>query len=638
MLSKNPSKHLQKNLAELNSSKHTFEDIYSIIFKGEGIFAESSVANDIRKHTRSEMREIISQIALAIQKLTGQNGVFIALDCETRIEWIILFWAILKSGNKPYLVNPNHSVQFINQAFETLEINYTISRKKKAVYNAKNYSFEELEKADISGIEPAVFGNEIALQSSGTSMKQKICIYSGKEITAQIMNANELVYRNPRFQKHYRGKMKILVMLPLYHIFGLFSNHLWLTFWGSVLVFPEKIAPSVIIQTVKLHKVTHIFSVPVFWSGIEKEINSKLAKADEKTVRKFENAKKKALEIQNKSLTAGVWFSSVAFKNIRKNLFGNSVQFCITGGSEASSSSIETLSALGYPLFNGYGMTEIGISAVDFSVSAESRKNPSIGAPLPSYEFAISEEGTLLAKGTSVCKKILVDGKMLENTSFFDTGDLVKAVNGKYYITGRNSDLVISDNGENINPCSVEQMLSLPAAEEFCVFGDEKKKSLVLLLHLPDTSKGKEHTLYSEIMNEISLLPPVYSFKKILYTYSPLKEGGDIKISREKLRKKMLEGKFNEFTAEKKDAVQSGTSEIKDTIKSIYARVLAIPEDKILEDGNFMKDLGGTSLEYISVVYEIEEKFNVRLQVEEENEAFNYSLNDFVNRIEEITK
>lgn len=628
---------MQKSCKALGESNCTFEDIFNIAFNREGIFAETSTPGieKIISYTFSDVKALVETVANGICKITGVKDKYIGLYCENCVEWVVLFWAILKSGNKPYLVNPNHPDSVVKGDFEALGIKNVLTFKAEPRYDADFIEYYDLLKSGEGNCVSSAFGNEIALSTSGTSMKAKICIYSGKEISRQILNSNQLVERNKTFVSLYEGRIKILSVLPFYHIFGLESTHLWFAMFGATLVFPQKLVPGVLLETIKNHKVTHIFAVPIFWHSIEKSIIKETSKLDEKTYKKFKKACETTIKLQNFSVKGGLLYARKVLKPVRNKIFGDSVKFCISGGSFIKESAMECINGLGYQLFNGYGMTEIGISSVDFSPKAKNRLKPSIGVPFSSAEYSVNKDGELLVKGESLCKKLIIDGKAMGLVDWFGTGDLAEQRNGKYYLKGRSSDLVLSENGENYNPHILEQSLSLPSVSDFCIMGDENNEHLVLVLQL---SKGFCEDVKNRIDKEISSVSSdgACIFKKIYYTFEPLISGKDIKISRVKLKNKMLNGELGDYNALSGEnmPVNENDSQVKAVIKGFFAELLCVDEADIQDNAHFMNDLGGTSLDYMTLVFRVENHFGISLQAE--GEGFNYTLKDFVIRVEDL--
>lgn len=632
-----PAQIAKANCKRLAESNRTFEDVFNVLFSQKGIVAEQG--NEI--YSFEEARNEVSLTAGAINKLTdGQTDTFIALDCPNCYEWIVLFWAIMKSGNKPLLVNARQPDSSTVSILNTMNVSLVLRLNTEKDHGRKVLTYSEIKKNRCALPDGIGFGNAMALSTSGTTLNEKICVYSGEEIVAQILNSDQLTERNRTFGASYKGKAKILAVLPLYHIFGLEASSLWYTFFGATLVFPEQISASVVTETVREHKVTHIFAVPMLWSGIEKSLLRQLNEQGDKTVNKFNKAKKLSVKLQNISPALGIAFARIAFKKIRRRTFGDSVRFCITGGSHVSAETLETLSAIGYPLYNGYGMTEIGIASVDFSPKPKDRIPVTIGTPFSSAEFAVSPEGSLLVKGSSVCKRIIINGKETLFDAWFDTDDLVKKdEKGKYTICGRRSELIINESGENLNPHLAQEMLSIPLARDFAVIGDEKNENPVLVVQYSDTASDDEKSaLADQVSKALATLPTVYSVKETLYTVDAIMDKNDIKISRAKLRARINDGSIRTSTSIFQNSTEDEgeETEIKKALRSMFAFYLGKKEEEIPSRAHFMNELGGTSLDYMSVICEAEREFGVKLKFEADD-SFGYSLNDLARKIEELT-
>ena len=64
------------------------------------------------------------------------------------------------------------------------------------------------------------------------------------------------------------------------------------------------------------------------------------------------------------------------------------------------------------------------------------------------------------------------------------------------------------------------------------------------------------------------------------------------------------------------------------------ADILAVDETEITENGHFMRDLGGSSLDYFTLLGEINNRFGVTLDFE--SEKFGYTLKDFERVVTEL--
>jgi acyl carrier protein len=85
-----------------------------------------------------------------------------------------------------------------------------------------------------------------------------------------------------------------------------------------------------------------------------------------------------------------------------------------------------------------------------------------------------------------------------------------------------------------------------------------------------------------------------------------------------------------------KRAENGEESELKAVLRQMFSDALGLPTDEITDNGHFMNDLGGSSLDYFSLVSAINERFSVTLDYE--GDGFTYTLNDFEKKVKELIK
>ena len=642
-------KRIMQNTKRLSLSQRRFEDIYELIFRNkELIMTEAPTMTRKLLTTYGEVEEKINRLATGIIKKLGVTNRFIGLCGENSTEWIVMFFAILKSGNKPYLINLRQPEDFSRDILTMLDAHSVIVNGDIALnFGIDTFNYGELfdvcEDKDITFPE---FGNEIAISTSGTTLNKKACIYTGYEISEQLINIKGIAKRNGDIVKPYKGKLKQLMFLPLYHIFGLVAVFLWYAFFGATFVFLPDMAPESILRTIRLHRVTQIFAVPLLWHSLEKTLLAKVNAKGEKDARKFERARKLSYKLQAIFPRFGKYIASLMFGEIRKRLLGDSVQFCISGGSYIKESTLRLVNELGYTLANGYGMSEIGISSVDLSKNIKHRVLGSIGLPFDSVKYFKRDNSQLFVVGKSTAARLIVNGEEITLCDLFDTGDIVRFYKkGRPYINGRFSDIVFSDDGENLNPDLAEKAFSIPYAKRFSVLGNLTGEKLMLVVEIPSglVSHQKEAIL-SAIEASNSSLPLSYRVKLIYFTYDEIMQPGAIKVSRSYLKNKIKSGDVSLFASidgkeseKSSDAsfVQEG-EEIRKYIIKVFSELLQLGEDKINPSANFMLELGGSSLDYFTLISELNEKFKITLPFEG-GEGFGYSVDDFEKLIKDLT-
>ena len=618
------------------------ETIYNIIFAhGDNLMTvDASLVGASSRKTYRQAREEIERAARGIVARTkGKTEQYIGLYGENKPQWMILFWAILKSGNTPYLINLRQPAEFTADALKTLGATVTVCVDQAPDFGTEIVSYDQLMQGDESDAE-VPFADGFALSTSGTTLSKKICIYTGKNVAAQILNVMGMMDENPDIVKDRKGQIRHLMFLPLYHIFGLEAVFLWYSFFGSTFVFPPDLNPQNLLRTVRDHNVTHIFAVPLLWSAVEKSVKKEASK-DPKTQTKLERGLKLSRTLQKISPKLGQKIARILFRDVRATLFGDSLIFCISGGSPIKPSTLELLNGMGYHLCNGYGMSEIGITSVDLSKTMEDRLLATIGKPVSSVAYRIDCDGRLLIKGTSLCEKMTVDGLDCPMGEWFNTGDLMtRNEHGQYLISGRASDLVFGEDGENLNPDLAERVFSLPHAGNFTVTGDKDNEKLILVIQIPtDLTNDQQTLLLQEIADGNEKLPLSYKIKEIYFTFDPLLAPNEIKVSRAKLRKQISDGTvrlFDSLGEIPKIEHHADESPLKTELRGIFAEILGISPEDVTDTGHFMNDLGGSSLDYFTLIGKIDEIYGVTLEFETEN--FSYCLQDFVRIIGEQRK
>lgn len=608
---------LAKNGAELAASQKRMQDIFEIMFScGDRVLCEGNDGFRTYKYTFGEIKAQIDIAAAALYQKIGATHSFVALEIENSTEWIIAFWAILKSGNKPYLVNMRYPAALTEQIFKTLKIEHIVCCKSSDL-DGNVIDVADL-KESTADLPDDIFEDEIAFSSSATSMNEVICFYSGVQIAEQILNFKSIVKENPRIAKFYKGGLKQLAFLPFYHVFGLFAVYFWFTFFGCSLVFLRNYSADTILKTCRKHEVTHIFAVPMLWHTIEKQITATVADGGEKLQKKLARGLKAMTALQNICPTIGANIAKKSMSQITEKLFGKSVIFCISGGSYLRDSALKLINGIGYSLHNGYGMSEVGITSVELRKRPKHLNQNSIGRPFDAVQYRIDQNGQLLIKGSTLCTKKLINGQpLIMDDSWFETGDIVEQKGEYYHILGRMGDVVIGENGENINPDSVEKLFCAKSAKQFSVLGlkaeDGEELSMVVQIS-PYATPAVIEGIKNEIYGINNTLPTASAVKSFYFTFEDLAPPTAVKISRTQLVKKIKEGeiKLIPFSALNQSLnVDFEETPIAKAIKEIIAKELAMSPLDITPASHIFYDLGATSIQYFSILSALSEHFEI---------------------------
>ena len=362
----------------------SFDTLFLLMFREkDNIMYEQSEGYRIKKTTYGESERHIISRAESLRQLTPElkHDDVIGLYMENSLDWIELFWAILVAGYKPLMMNTRLPRPLLEDAMRSANCRAVIcdtSKSGSIDRNEPGFSCTVIDPADIKSEEtdpgtgtPEALpcGSELLVMSSGTTENVKVCAYSAEEFYYQIADSFDIIKTCPLAKKHYNGELKLLTFLPFYHVFGLIAMYIWFAFFSRTFVHLADMAPQTIVNTIKRHKVTHVFAVPLFWEKVYAQAMRGIQDRGEKTARKFDRALKLQQKLPRPLDTA---FSKLAFREVRDNLFGESIIFMITGGSFLDPEVQAFFNGIGYRLVNGYGMTEIGITSVELSFKRSS--------------------------------------------------------------------------------------------------------------------------------------------------------------------------------------------------------------------------------------------------------------------------
>lgn len=593
----------------------------------------TNIAFEMIKNKRHVKISYKKYTSLALQKAYSlkrqlrhyPNNTYIILKHANSVEWCVSFWAILLAGYNPVL---------LDNRFTESEVEYAIKQTNAMAIltlDNKKYSIPSLKCDLVSGEEIELkkenMGTSIAFCTSGTSEMFKIFEYDEVAICHQLLNSKELVDGGFGFSQGNRPKLiKNMALLPFNHIFGFIPLFIWYTTLSGTIVFSEEMTPECILETARKLKVTHIFMVPAFWNRIAKNLRKKLEKGTDLEKKFVRNALERGYDIQRLGDPKSLAKAKANSKFVLRSLFGNNIEYLVSGGGYISEQTLKDLNSIGYPTYNGYGMTEAGLVCVENSNKLTDRIKGAIGKPLSSCETMISEEGELLLRGESLHTARIVDGVSIPRNKdeWFKTGDKVVCENGKYHIIGRIKELIIGQSGENINPNTLElKFEKLPFVQNYCIVGIENKgRSSEDVTLVIQTSKKitKEDAL--TILERVESINSTLQIYERVVNVLQVRGHDDLfslaKVPRLKVKKLYQTSpasffNLNSYHENENKEIPAELRELSDEIKMIASEILSIPVEAIKDNSDFINDLGGDSFCYVSLLLKVEEKYQIKL-------------------------
>ena len=592
-----------------------------------------------RTYTYSKYKDNVWFLAKRLSSLFSAipAGSVVGLKLKNSPIWPLMFWAILMTGHPVLLIAANLQHDNTENLLKDAKAKAIIANEEDA-YSIPSFRVNNVRNADEDAFFAANWANEIIFCSSGTTGNIKMMVMNGENICYQIAsvanvpsNGNALM--NP-------GEIRILAMIPFHHIFGFVAVFLLFSFYGKTLVYPNSSSSTDLLNAIRKGSCTHVFSVPIFWDGIAQQLERTTAQQHLST----QELIKKMLAYNNHQISkeeAGFSSSKLFLRIMQKKVLGKQVQFCISGGGYLLPKTCSIINGLSYPLNNGYGMTEIGVTSVEQSSKVEKRLLGSIGKPLAGVEYKIipldSEhpfEGELCVKSKITHVEEIINGVRSKTTldnGYYHTGDIAfKDNSGSYYIKGRIKDTIIASNGENVYPDEIESYFrDIKHIRNLVVFGQHENNTekIILVVDLENSVSTDELPKIKDDIDSINITLPNEKRISCAYIYKKaLPMANNMKVKRFVLQKE-LESKpenflsFNGEVLGKKPISFEGydskdVTRVINKVRKVFSKTLYLPEYKIENNASWADDLGGDSMSYVTMVQELNSVFKISIPTE----------------------
>lgn len=318
-----------------------------------------------------------------------------------------------------------------------------------------------------------------------------------------------------------------LCILPLAHMYGLTVDLIRSFVSGNHISILMRVpSPKIIAEAAAIVRPRYVITVPlVVEKVIRTQIFPHLEKPLMKLLFKVPVVDKKLLSRINKYLL---------------ETFGGNIKEVMIGGA-AINKDIETfLDKCGFPLSAGYGMTETG--PVISYAPAEEHRVGSCGRVVDRTEVYIDSPdpinipGVLYVKGDIVMSGYYKNPEATAscmNDGWLSTGDICTIdSDGFIYIKGRDKNMILGANGQNIYPEEIEDQLNnMPYVLESLIVdaGNGRLKALIFPDFESAESQGIDENGIDRIMKE-----NIASLNKMLPAYAKV---GGYRIQQEAFEK-----------------------------------------------------------------------------------------------------
>jgi len=166
---------------------------------------------------------------------------------------------------------------------------------------------------------------------------------------------------------------------------------------------------------------------------------------------------------------------------------GGNFDIVVSGGSAIQPHIASFFSAIGMPVFEGYGLSETSPVISVHQRVKHGRQFGTVGLPLEGVEVKLGERDEIICRGHNVMLGYYKDpeltAKMIDKAGWFHTGDTGKITSeGQLIITGRLKSIFKTSFGKYVNPQALESKFTeSPFIENMIVLGENKKFAAALL-------------------------------------------------------------------------------------------------------------------------------------------------------------
>ncbi len=166
---------------------------------------------------------------------------------------------------------------------------------------------------------------------------------------------------------------------------------------------------------------------------------------------------------------------------------GGNFDIVVSGGSAIQSHIASFFSAIGMPVFEGYGLSETSPVIAVSQRGKNGRKFGTVGPPLPGVEVKLAERDEIICRGHNVMLGYYNDpeltAQVIDANGWFHTGDTGRFTpEGQLIITGRLKSIFKTSFGKYVNPQALESKFTeSPLIENMIVVGENKKFAAALI-------------------------------------------------------------------------------------------------------------------------------------------------------------
>ena len=430
----------------------------------------------------------------------------VAILSQSMPNWSVAFFSIVPFGRIAIPILPDSSVNEVTNILEHSESKVIFVSQKLAskvtqecrdkmtlVIDVDTFEVIKADEARFTcdGRTTVPTPDDIAtiIYTSGTTGSAKGVVLSHRNLASNVITCYHSCKRTE--------KDRWLSVLPMAHTLEMTLSMLYPMYCGATVYYlPKPPVASLLLKALPIVKPTTMLTVPLI---IEKVYKGSVIP----TIRKS-----RTLTWMNEHMN-GLMCKIIGMK--LKKTFGGKISFYGIGGAKLDPEVENFLLKANFPYAIGYGLTETS-PLLGYSMNGW-RAVGSFGYPVYNVKLKLHNvnpetgEGEVVAKGPNVMLGYYKDPARTKSVftedGWFRTSDIaVQDEKGRYFIKGRNNNMILGPSGENIYPEEIENVINnLEGVSESIVV--EREGKLVALVQPNENfvqwDKESEDKIYEKL-------------------------------------------------------------------------------------------------------------------------------------------
>jgi len=465
--------------------------------------------------------QLLINIQQVVKSYSQSNYRHVVIFAENRTEWVYHFYAAWKLNAIVIPIDFMSAAGDVSYILNDCQPDLIIYSKQTQAVLEQALAIKTItcEQVNMDSLDLPAANNEeqlstpsypdlpsdktaVIIYTSGTTGNPKGVMLSYDNLLANIEAVTEEI-------NIYTIDDRIMVLLPLHHIFPLIGSMVAPLSVGGTIAFCPSMASEDLMATLQENAITIVIGVPRLYSLISKSIHAKI---NSNPIAK--------LLFSLATLVDSIPFSRKLFNSVQQK-FGGQVRYLVSGGAKLEEETAQVLKILGFEVLEGYGMTEAA-PMITFTRPGEVVIG-SAGKPMSCNQVK-SLDGEIVAKGRNIMQGYYNQPAETAETiqdGWLHTGDLgYLDEQDNIHITGRKKEIIVLSSGKNISPVEIEHKL-MSMSDAIAEVGVYLHNNLLQVVIYPDFSylRRLQVSNHDEYFRELVIGPynqAVTPYKKLM--------------------------------------------------------------------------------------------------------------------------